>query len=92
MKENKSERFIRVVESRVNKALDAIENVGDCADIRIYEYTPQQVDKIFYALDKAVADAKQRYANGSGRKVVFRLSGDAQSKPADEAAAGVSEW
>ncbi|MBQ3407236.1 MAG: hypothetical protein IJH11_08340 [Lachnospiraceae bacterium] len=73
MKETKSERFVRVVESRVNKALDSIENVGDCADIRCYAYTPQQVETIFSALEKAVADAKQRFTNGSGRKTVFRL-------------------
>lgn len=74
MKESKSERFVRVVESRVNKALLSIDNVGDCADIRCYEYTQQQVETIFSALEKAVADAKRRYQNGSGRKTIFRLS------------------
>ena len=73
-KETKSERFVRIVETRTNKALADIERVGDCADVRIYEYTPEQVEKIFTALENAVAEAKQRFANGSGRKHVFRLN------------------
>ena len=36
-KETNGERFIRVVETRTNKAIDAIERIGDCADVRIYE-------------------------------------------------------
>ena len=73
-KETNGERFIRVVETRTNKAIDAIERIGDCADVRIYEYSPEQVEKIFLALENAVAEAKQRFFNSSGRKYVFRLN------------------
>jgi hypothetical protein len=73
-KETNGERFIRVVETRTNKAIDAIERIGDCADVRIYEYSPEQVEKIFLALENAVTGAKQRFFNGSGRKYVFRIN------------------
>ncbi|MBQ6481265.1 MAG: hypothetical protein IJI45_09120 [Anaerolineaceae bacterium] len=74
MKETNAERFVRVVETRTNKAIEAIERVGDCADVRIYEYSQAQVEKVFLAIEKAVSDAKRRYTNGSGRKAVFRLN------------------
>ena len=74
MKEKNSERFVRVVETRTNKAIEAIERVGECADVRIYEYSQAQVEKVFIALEKAVSEARRRYTNGSGRKTVFRLN------------------
>lgn len=79
-RETKSERFIRVAELRVNKALKALASIGACADIRSYEYTEAQIEKIFSALRLELDAAENRYKNGSGRKVVFTLSAEEQEE------------
>lgn len=43
--ESKTDRFIRVVTPRVNKAIKAIKQIGYCAGAS-YEYTPQQAARI----------------------------------------------
>ena len=73
-RESKSERFIRVAELRVNKALKALAAIGACADIRSYEYTEDQIGKIFDALRIELDVAEARYRTGTGRRVVFKLN------------------
>lgn len=85
-KETRSERFIRVAELRTNKAMDAIRRLGDCADLRCYEFTGDQTLKIFAAVEREVSDAKARFFNGSGRRTVFRLNDDSASAATDTAA------
>ena len=56
--ETKAEKFIRIGEYRMNKAVDAIgrlENRGS------YEYTQEQVDVMFQALEGRVAEVKARF-------------------------------
>ena len=79
-RESKSERFIRVAELRVNKALKALAAIGGCADIRSYEYTDDQIDKIFEALRIELDCAEARYRSGSGRRVIFKLTPEAREQ------------
>lgn len=74
IRESKSERFIRVAELRVNKALKALASIGACADIRSYEYTEEQIGKIFDALRIELDIAEAQYRTGTGRRVVFKLN------------------
>ena len=49
--ETKAEKFIRIGEYRMNKAVDAIGRLENLANRSSYEYTQEQVDAMFQALE-----------------------------------------
>lgn len=49
--ETKAEKFIHIGEYRMNKAVDAIGRLENLANHGSYEYTQEQVDAIFQALE-----------------------------------------
>ena len=63
---NKRENFVRLAESRVNKALKDLQLVGNLSNRTNYEYTDSDVRKIFKALQQALDNAKQRYTDAGG--------------------------
>lgn len=70
MREQKSDRFRRVVEARVNKLIKMIRLLGNCSNQSVYAYTPDQVKQVFTVLQTELNQARERYTNGtkSGRK------------------------
>lgn len=59
--ETKAEKFIRIGEYRMNKAVDAIGRLENLANRSSYEYTQEQVDAMFQALEGRVAEVKARF-------------------------------
>ena len=59
--ETKAEKFIRLGEYRMNKAVDAIGRLENLANRGSYEYTQEQVDAMFQALEGRVAEVKARF-------------------------------
>ena len=57
----KAEKFIRIGEYRMNKAVDAIGRLENLANRGSYEYTQEQVDAMFQALEGRVAEVKARF-------------------------------
>ena len=80
-KESKAERFTRVIESRVNKAISMLKLIGQCSNRNVYEYHPEQVSKVFSALQSALNNARARYIYPEKRKARFSL-GDPAAAPA----------
>ncbi len=66
MKENetKRERFVRIAEARTNKIIDMLKLLGNCSSTSNYEYTEEDVKKIFAAIDREVRNARAKF-NGS---------------------------
>lgn len=60
-KETKDERFHRVAQARVNKALDRIRLLGNCSKSSIYGYSQNQVDQIFDTLQAELTAARARF-------------------------------
>ena len=63
--ETKAEKFIRLGEYRMNKAIDAIDAIGrleHLANRSAYEYTAEQVEAMFGALENKVADVKAKFS------------------------------
>ena len=54
--ETKAEKFIRIGEYRMNKAVDAIGRLENLANRSFYEYTQEQVDAMFQALEGRVVE------------------------------------
>ena len=60
MKESKKEKFIRLAEKRVTKALQELRKIGNLAG-PTYEYAVEQVKAIITALNDAVAQISIRF-------------------------------
>lgn len=61
--ETKGQKFTRLANSRVPKALDAIANIGGLASKTNYEYTDEQIAKIFGALEAEMTKLQARFKN-----------------------------
>jgi len=68
------ERFVRIVEKRVNNIFQYLDSLGNCSNKRNYEYTEDDVKKIFNEIDKKVKETKGKFENKSSRKSNFRLN------------------
>jgi len=72
--ESKRERFVRLAEARTNKIIDMIQLLGNCSNTSTYEYTQQDIDQIFSAIETEVREAKKKFAKTeSTRSTRFTL-------------------
>jgi hypothetical protein len=69
----KRERFIRIAETRVNKILDDFDSLAKCANTKNYQYTPEDVRKIFGEIDKKLKEIKMVYQASDIKKKRFRI-------------------
>ncbi|MFC1955325.1 hypothetical protein ACFLWZ_02140 [Chloroflexota bacterium] len=69
----KRERFIKVVESRVNKILSNLDNLSKCSNRRNYEYTDEEARKIFREIERKVKEVKLQFQGKNGNQQKFRL-------------------
>ena len=61
-KETKQERFVRVAEMRTQKILDDLHSLSKCAAPAVYEYTEEQLQKIYKAIENGLQDVKDTFA------------------------------
>ena len=66
--QEKAERFKRVAENRTNKIINSIRLLGNCANKSNYEYTDEEVKKIFSAIEAELKDVKAKYQSKSKNK------------------------
>ncbi len=71
LKEIPHDKFKRLATKRTNEILDRLEILGNCSNKKAYEYTDQEVDKIFKAIEKKIRETKAKF-RGS-RKENFKL-------------------
>ena len=71
--ESKEEKFKRLAELRVNAALDRIRLLGQLSNRGNYDYTAEQVEMIFKALHKALAETKSKFRESAKDKARFML-------------------
>ena len=71
----KREKFVRMAEARTIKIISMVRLLGNCSNRLAYEYSEKDVNKIFSAIESAVADAKRRFKSApNGTAQVFSLS------------------
>ena len=61
--ESRSEKFKRVATKRTNELLEKIRILGNCSNKSTYEYTDEDVIKIFKSLEKQLETMKARFSN-----------------------------
>ena len=72
-KETKHEKFVRIVEARTNKAAEMIRLIGNCANKGTYDYSENDVKKIFTYLEKELKNARAKYSGTEGEEDRFTL-------------------
>ncbi len=60
-KETKREKFIRIVEARTNKAVEMIRLLGNCSNKSSYDYTEEDIKRIFGYLEKEIKNARSKF-------------------------------
>jgi len=66
--ETKSEKFVRLAEHRVNLIIEQFRKLGNLSNTRNYEYTDDQVKRIFFELNKTLRKTKTMFAENSNKK------------------------
>lgn len=71
---DKRKKFVELAEARVVRAIKDIRLIGNLANKGNYEYTDEDVRKIFRVLGKELDSAKSRFSgDGGARDTEFRL-------------------
>ena len=70
---DKKANFIRIAESRTNKIIESITLLGNLSNPSYYEYTPEQIDAIFSAIQDELDTQKKRFLEKETKKKKFRL-------------------
>lgn len=64
--EEKREKFVRLAEQRVNRALNDLRLIGNLSNKNAYTFTDDDVKKIFKTLQKELEQAKSRFTDVDG--------------------------
>ncbi len=65
------ERFKVVAENRTNKILNDLRILSHCSNKALYEFSDEEIERIFKAVDDAVTEAKTKF-KGKEKKL-FKL-------------------
>ena len=77
--ETKAEKFIRLGEYRMNRAIDVIGRIENLANRSAYDYTPEQVEAMFSVLESKVAEVKAKFtATKSKENTAFSFGNKAE--------------
>ena len=74
--ESKSERFVRIAEARTNKIIDMVQLLGNCSNRATYDYSKEDIKKIFSAIETELRVAKAKFdvgdSDGKDKKFTLR--------------------
>jgi len=70
-KETRHERFKRLASKRTNEILEKIRILGNCSNKSSYEYTEDDINKIFSEIEKYLKLTKAKFLSGKIEK--FKL-------------------
>ena len=58
---DKKERFKRLATQRTNLVLNRLKVLGNCSNRSAYEYTEEEVNKIFSEIERRVRETKAKF-------------------------------
>lgn len=71
--ESKRECFVRIAEARTNKIIDMLRLLGNCSNVATYEYTKEDVKKIFAAIEEELKATKAKFDTVAITNSKFKL-------------------
>jgi len=69
---NKKENFKRLASSRTNDVLKRLQVLANCSNRSAYEYSEEDINKIFSTIERAVKDSKTKF-HYPKEKINFKL-------------------
>lgn len=72
-KEAKQEAFKRLAEKRTAAVIEKIRILSHCANPYYYEYSSEDVKKIFAAIEEELKTAKGKFTQSKSKKITFKL-------------------
>ncbi len=72
-RDQRRRRFLSVAPRRTQVVLDRILLLAKCGNRAVYEYTADDVEKIFTTIQKELDDARLRFADRTKERVKFSL-------------------
>ena len=69
----KRKRFIKIAESRVNRVLANLDSLGKCSNRRNYEYSENDVRKIFREIERKVKETRLQFQSANEKQQKFKL-------------------
>lgn len=57
----KRERFEKVAVARTNRIINTVRLLGNCSNKNNYEYSTEDIRKIFYAIEKELRKTKNKF-------------------------------
>ena len=60
-KEQKRERFKRLAAQRTNSVLQRLKVLGNCSNRSAYDYTEDEINKIFSEIERRVRETKSKF-------------------------------
>ena len=70
---DREEKFLELAETRVNRVLEGMRLIGNLSNKRNYDYTDDQIKKIFSALDDQLKDLKNKFKSENKSNTKFKL-------------------
>ena len=61
--ESRKDRFNRLATRRTNEIIDKIRILGNCSNKSTYEYSEEQISKIFRAIDTELKSTKSKFSS-----------------------------
>ena len=68
IQETKRDKFVRLAVARTNKIIDMLQLLGNCSNTSAYDYTQQDVEKIFGAIENELKEAKKKFNKVESKK------------------------
>jgi ABC-type Fe3+-hydroxamate transport system substrate-binding protein len=68
MKEDRAQRFKRIATYRTNEVLEKLRLLGNLSNRANYDYTEDEIDKIFSAVDSQIRAVKAKFSSSKKRK------------------------
>lgn len=70
--QNKRERFKRLAATRTNEVLKRVKILSNCANRSAYDYSEEEIVKIFSAIEKSIKEARSKFYFPN-QKINFKL-------------------
>lgn len=66
--ENKKQNFKRIAENKNNKIINIIHLLGNLSNTSFYEYSDEQIEAVFDAMQKELDETRKTFEKEKGKK------------------------
>lgn len=71
--ETPNEKFKRIASNRTQKIIDMIRLLGNCGNSYVYEYSKEEVEKIFTTIEAELKEARKKFDSTPKKNDRFTL-------------------